>query len=338
MARKIRWLRPQYVYESVSRTVDRQFLFKPNHHPYNPLLEQSCPIESLDPRNDIIPKPSVINVIGASVGRALQKYPIRIHWFESNINHLHVGFSFDRAQMGNAAAFHRDTKSLIARELNRTWEREGNFFSGRSKIHPCLDDASAERHLLYALTNPVKDGLVEQVSDSPLFSTYHFQAKGKALRFWYIDYEAYYLAGGCRKKNHRLKDYLKWVTWECAPLPSHEKMTINQRQTWVRQQVRKIETEKKMTQRKSGNSYIGKAGLFALNPRSRPNHPKTSSPDPLCHAANLDLAKQYKKEWREFLNQFIQASADYRNGYFHREFPEGSYRPPLVTVYYASGL
>lgn len=338
MSRKIRWLRPQNLYESTSRTVDRQFLFKPNHHPKNPLLEQDCPLEALDPNNDIIPRPSVINIIGASIGRALRENPIQIHWYESNINHLHVGFSFDRAQMGNAAAFHRDSKSLIARELNRTWEREGDFFSARSKIHPCLDDETAERHLLYALTNPVKDGLVEQVSASPLFSTYHFQAKGKPLRFWYIDYEAYYLAGGSRKKSHRLKDYLKWVEWECTPLPKHAKMTIHQRRTWVRQQVRQIEAAKKMTHRDTGKSFIGKPGLFALNPRDRPMHPTPSGPDPLCHAANLETAKQYKREWQEFLNQFIQASADYRNGFLHREFPEGSYRPPLVTVYYASAL
>jgi hypothetical protein len=338
MARKIRWLRPHLLYESTFRTVDRQFLFKPNHHPQNPLLEQSCPLESLDPNNDIIPKPSVINVIGSSIGRALQEYPIQIHWYESNINHLHVGFSFDRAQMGNAAAFHRDSKSVIARELNRTWGREGDFFAARSKIHPCLDDASAAHHFLYALTNPVKDGLVEEVSGSPLFSTYHFQAKGKSLRFWYIDWEAYYLAGGARKKKHRIKDYLKWVEWACTPLPKHEKMTVHQRQTWVRKQVREIETAKKKAQRDAGNSFLGKAGLFGLNPRSRPKHPKPSGPDPLCHAATPERVKQYKKEWREFLNRYIQASADYRNGYLHREFPEGSYRPPLVTVYYASSL
>jgi len=58
---------------------------------------------------------------------------------------------------------------------------------------------------------------------------------------------------------------------------------------------------------------------------------------PLCHAADKELAKEYKKQWREFVHQFIQASADYRSGYFHREFPEGSYRPPLVKLYSGEG-
>jgi hypothetical protein len=38
------------------------------------------------------------------------------------------------------------------------------------------------------------------------------------------------------------------------------------------------------------------------------------------------------------MDQFIQASADYRSGYFEREFPDGSFRPPLVTIYSASKL
>jgi hypothetical protein len=32
------------------------------------------------------------------------------------------------------------------------------------------------------------------------------------------------------------------------------------------------------------------------------------------------------------MDQFIQASADCRSGYFEREFPDGSFRPPLVTL------
>jgi hypothetical protein len=99
MARKIRRLQPHIVYESTFSTVDRQFLIKPNHHPHNALLEQSCSLEALDPKNDIVPKPSVINVIGASIGRALQEYRIQIQWYESNINHLHASFSFNRSQM-----------------------------------------------------------------------------------------------------------------------------------------------------------------------------------------------------------------------------------------------
>ena len=338
MSGKIRWVIPHQVYESTIRTVDRNFLFKPNHHPDNPLLAESCPPEALDMNNDIIPSPSIINIIGAAIGRALEKHPIQIHCFEANMTHLHEEFSATDEQVDNVAAFFRDVHSLIARGINKTWDREGHVFGARPRIHPCLDEASAEKHLLYAVTNAVKDNLLESVSKSPLFSTYSHQAKGEKLRFWYIDYEAYWAVGGDRKKTHRLKDYLKWVEWHCTPLPGQAAMTERQRQTWMRRQVREIETDARQTRKDAGKSVLGKDALFAVDPRGRPKDPKISGQEPLCHAADPERAKEYKKSWQFFMDQFIAASIDYRNGDFNREFPAGSYRPPLVSIYSASKL
>ena len=92
----------------------------------------------------------------------------------------------------------------------------------------------------------------------------------------------------------------------------------------------------KKKRKESGRTVIGKKRLFEEDPRNRPENPKKSGREPLCHASDPELAKEYQKSWREFLNQFIPASADYRNGYFDREFPDGSFRPPLVSVYTAS--
>ena len=338
MGNLIRWIQPYQVYELTMRTVDRQFLFKPNHHPKNPLLADSCPLDALNMNNDIIPDSSIINTIGSAVGRALEKYPVQIHCFESNITHLHEKFSVNEEQRGNLPSFLRSTHSLIARGVNKTWEREGHLFAARSRFHPCLDDQSAEQKLIYAVTNTVKDNLVDTVAQSPFFSTYSHQAFGDDLRFWYIDYEAYWAAGGDRKQGHRLKNYLRWVTWECTPLPNHAGRTMHQRRTWLRQQVRDAEKSAREKRKSSGGSVIGKKRLFEEDPRNRPENPKKSSKEPLCHASDPELVKEYKKSWREFLDSFIPASADYRNGYFDREFPDGSFRPPLISIYSASAL
>ena len=157
MASKIRWVKPNQVYESTVRTVDRTFLFKPNHHPDNPLLAERTPLNALDPNNGIIPEPSIINIIGSAVGRALKKHPIQIHCFEASVNHLHEEFSATDEQVDHLADFFRATHSLIARGVNKTWDREGHVFGGRARVHPCVDDAAAEQKLLYAVTNPVKD-------------------------------------------------------------------------------------------------------------------------------------------------------------------------------------
>jgi hypothetical protein len=179
MANRVRWVVPDRVYESTVRTVDRNFLFKPNHHPDNRLLANTSPLNALDMSNDIIPEPSIINIIGAAVGRALEKYPIRLHCFEANTSHLHEEYSVTEEQVDNLAGFLRSVHSLIARGVNKTWGREGHVFGARARIHVCADDEAAEQKLLYAITNPVKDNLLDTVSKSPLFSTYEHQAKGE---------------------------------------------------------------------------------------------------------------------------------------------------------------
>ncbi len=97
MGSLIRWVQPNQVYELTMRTVDRQFLFKPNHHPQNPLLANTCPRNALDMNNDILPEPSIINTIGSAVGRALERYPLQVYCFEFNINHDHPMFSANEA-------------------------------------------------------------------------------------------------------------------------------------------------------------------------------------------------------------------------------------------------
>lgn len=72
-------------------------------------------------------------------------------------------------------------------------------------------------------------------------------------------------------------------------------------------------------------------------PEGSPEESQEKRPRALCHATDKELAKEHRRQRRKLLHRFIQASADYRNGYFHRELPKGSYRPPWVTPYKAEG-
>ena len=99
----------------------------------------------------------------------------------------------------------------------------------------------SQQQLFYALTNTVKDHLADKVTKAPFFSTFDHLATGKPLKFWYIDWDAYWQAGGPLKKKHRPKDYLTWVEFEMAPLPAWQNLTESQRQTRVRKTVREPE-------------------------------------------------------------------------------------------------
>jgi hypothetical protein len=338
MGCRIRQFVPGVVYSVSVRCNDRQFLFKPNHDPASPLLDASCSPAALDPKNDLVPIPSVINIIGACLGRAQLRHPIRIHWFECNLHHLHIGFSVDDAAMRESVApFFRTLLSGIARQVNKLWGRENHVFGERYRAEPCLDDAAAEQQLLYAVANPVKDGQVARVVESPFFTTFRHAGRGEPLRFWTIDFAGWWRKGGPRKGN-RVKDFLTWVPVELSPLPALSALTEHQRQARMRHLLRDAERAAAEQIALEGRGVVGVDALRRLDPRDRPRSPKESGQQPLCHASDATARRDFERQWRELLQEHRRASFDFRAGYFEREFPDGTYRPPLITPYSASRL
>ena len=319
---RIRMLEPNVVYNVSTRAVDRCFLLSPNHHPDMPLLHRGCPREALDPSNDIMPVPSTINVVGSAVGRALQKAPINIHAFESNSNHIHQIISADEEHMANLVPFERNANSLIARGMNKILEREGAFFSGRYRMEACVDDEKAQQKLFYSLTNVVKDGLVEKVSQSPFFSTFKHQATGKTLRYWYIDYEGYWAAGGDSNTKIRLKDFLKWVNIETTPLPAWEPLPEHRRQSRIRQGVREIEQSVAEERKRDDRKVIGVQVLFERDPRSRSDAPNDSGPQPLCHSSTKEGYLAYRAKYRAFRDEYNQGLERLQAGHVGARVPD----------------
>jgi hypothetical protein len=302
------------------------------------LLHRSCPSNALDKGNDLVPKPSTINIIGAAFARALAKHPVRLHWLASNVNHLHFGFSVDEESRRELKAFLQQAHSLIARQINAMYQREGHLFAGKARFTTCRDDAAAEQQLFYALLNPVKDGLVERVADTPFMSVFEHLASGVPLRFWYIDYEAWWGAGGPQKKGNRLKKYLRWVELPLTPLPGWAELTTRQVRTRIRRHVSELEQVAERERKAGRRKVVGVAALYRLDPRSRPSTPRSSGPQPLCHASDKETRKAFGRDWRELLREYRRASSDYRQGNWEREFPDGTYPPPLVTIYNTSAL
>jgi len=129
MGSRLRLIEPDVVFAGAQRCNDRAFLFRPNHRADNKQLALGCDPDSLDPKNDKHPVPSIINIIGSSIGRALEKYPIELHSFETNINHQHNLFSASIDQLDNVPSFFRTANSSIAVHTNKAWRRTGKVFS-----------------------------------------------------------------------------------------------------------------------------------------------------------------------------------------------------------------
>jgi hypothetical protein len=329
---RIRIIEPHLVYSGTHRTVDQCFLFAPNHHAENRLLAAACHPDALNPGNDFMPVPSILNIQGFATARALQLADIRLHWLESNINHYHCGMSVAPEQMQNFAPFFRNMNSGIARGVNKTHRRTGAVFAGPYRVSPCLDEASVEDRLRYSIMNVVKDGQIASLEENPFFSTFRQLAFGESQWFWGIDWDAYHLNGSKRVKTHRPKDYLYWLELKLDPLPGWEHLDVAQRQRRVQQIANDAALEIKDRRNAEKRIVAGVPALCKIDPRSRPENPAATGSQPICHTVDRQKYINYRNLMQEILCAYTPASWDYRHGDHERVFPFGTFRPPRCTL------
>ncbi|MDX2480470.1 MAG: hypothetical protein QNK24_09035, partial [Desulfuromusa sp.] len=99
-----------------------------------------------------------------------------------NINHEQNGIAAlsDSAEhLNNLTQFKKTFHRLIAEGINRHLGREGAVFSTPARTVECLDNESVEQQFFYAMTNPVKDDLVDRIAHWKGFSSYDQLALGK---------------------------------------------------------------------------------------------------------------------------------------------------------------
>ena len=308
MANRPRWIRNDATYSEVQRTVDRCFLFKPDE-----ITRQ---------------------IIGSSAGRALQKFPVKLYWLDFNIDHKQNGIkplSDEPEHIQNYAKFNQLFNSLVARGINKHLGREGAIYSSRNRSTEAVDDQSLEQQLFYAVTNPVKDGLVDRVANWKGFSSYIQLATGEVERFRYIDWSAWHKAGGKRNKKSP-EAYVKTVEVKLTPIPAWEHMTVPQRQAYFRREVRKLEQKFREERESEGRSVMGPRSLEKLDHREHPKKPAERTNKPICHASTVEAANEYRERLRAFWDEYYKASDLWRRGVHSVEFPRGSFKPPDIRA------
>lgn len=308
MARRPRRFTADAAFCEVQRTVDRQFLFKPD--------------------------PAVRNIIGAAAGRAQRRFPVKLYWLDFNINHKQTGreaLSDSPEHIQNLVRFDQLFNSLVAHGINRLLGREGPLYSTRNRSEEATDDASLEQQLLYAVTNPVKDGLVERVAHWKGVSSYHQLATGAVDRYTYTDWTAWHRAGGKRSKKPP-EAFTETVEVELSPLPAWEGLPAHKRQALFRRRVRELEQDYREQREREGRRVMGKRKLEKLDPRARPKTRKPRTRQPLVHASTVAGRREFEAGWRSYLEAYYRASNQYLEGLHDVEFPTGSFKPPLINV------
>lgn len=307
MSRRIRWLKADAAYCQTQGTVDRQFLFKPTEE--------------------------VRNIIGSAAGRALKKYPVKLYFLDFNINHEHAGkapLSNDPKHLENVVRFDQLFNSLVARGLNQLYGREGPLFASRSRIDEATDDKALEQQLFYAVTNPVKDGLVERAAHWNGVSSYHQLATGEPDTYRYFDWTAWHKASREKRKNRSA--FWREVKVELTPLPAWEGMSPAKRQAHFRREVRRYEQSFREERERAGQGVLGPRRLAKVDPRDRPKRPRVPSNQPVCHSSSPEGANEYKESLRAYMERYRYSSDMWLRGAWEVEFPSGSIRPPPLMV------
>jgi REP element-mobilizing transposase RayT len=278
------------------------------------------------------------NIMGSVLGRALKLYPVKIHSFDTNINHFHCLFSAAPEQVQNISKFLRYLNGQSAKQLNLHYGRKGRVWSSRARVIPVVDDDAVVQRLAYAACNVVKDGMVEKASLWPGFSTHDQLAHGKRQTFTYLDRTAWWQAGGGWEKVPKEK-YMRQVTVETSPLPGWEDLKPHERQARYRRLVKDQEKELKGLREKERRQVMGRKGLMETDPFATPTSPKKPTPMPKCHASTKENRKSFIEEvLKPFWEAYFRASALFLDGIIDIEFPQGSIPPPITTIYTRSRL
>ncbi len=257
-------------------------------------------------------------VIGAAVARAQARHGVQVMALVVMSNHLHL---LVRTPRLNLAAFMRDVKSAIGRDMNLLYGRVGTLWSRRYDVQDVLDDGAALERALYILGNPAQAGLLE---DGRAFGrarlAYGLDERDE-LDFEYLDRTAWHRAG----RPDDLDPFFRTARLRLSPLPALEASA----RTALRAASRRHEDDVRRGRHAQGKRRVlGLRRLATTAPFDRPEHPKRGR-RPYCFATTRSRSQEHYRQNREIHRAFDLAVA--RATSHVGMFPPGTY-PPVHAI------
>ena len=299
--RGIRHLEPDRVWSITTRTVNAEYLLRPD-------------VETTE-------------LIGFHLAKALHRFPGTVlYLFAAMSNHLHKATQDPESTL---SAFMCYFLSNLARDINKVRRRSGPVFAQRFSSTPVLDDESLAERLVYGILNPVKAGLVDRHEDWPgvlvwsgsdgprTFRRFRQRAFDKALR----------VSRRMGTPEPTREQFMESYELRLSPLP--DGMSIED----ILARVRAEEARFREERRENEEQVLGKEAVVEQDVRSRPENPKHSI-KPLCHTISEVLREEFRKSWRALMGEYLEASAAWRAGKWRTSFPEYTFRP---WVHFAVG-
>ncbi len=245
---------------------------------------------------------------------AAQRYELEVYWLSVMSNHHHDGV---RDTQSNCPKFLQYFHGLLARCLNVHLARWENFWSAEQSGVLHLGDADAIfDKMIYALTNPVKDHLVDKALNWPGFNSLRYQLSDKPVVVkrpdWFFD------------KNG---DMPEQVELSFARPPEFAHLSQQEWADKIRAAVAIEEEKAAMHRKQTGRTILGRKAILRQSPYSWPKtctnrrelRPRVASKNKWRRIELLKADKKFQLRYREAFERRRAGEVDV-------EFPYGTYQ------------
>ena len=245
---------------------------------------------------------------------AAQKYQIDVYWLSVLSNHHHPGV---KDKLANYPEFLGYFHSLLARCLNAHHGRYESFWSNEQSGVLLLGDGEAIfDKMIYALTNPVKDHLVDRVLNWPGFNSLRYQLSGKPVVVerpkWFFDEDG---------------DMPEQVELKFVRPPEFAHLSQQEWTDKIRAAVAEQERIAAEARKETGRRIVGRKAILRQSPHSSPKTrakrrgmvPRVASKNKKRRVALLAARKRFQERYRD---AFIRRSS----GESGVVFPYGTYK------------
>jgi putative transposase len=278
---------PGQTYMITRRCTQRQFLMRPDRETNNAFLY--C------------------------LAEAATRYRIQVLFTLAMSNHHHTGI-YDPD--GNYPAFLEHFHKFFAKCQNTLRGRRENFWSSeQTSVVRLVDPNDAIRKMVYALTNPVKDGLVEKAHHWPGITSLDSLLHGKPLV--------------ATRPRHFFRDeggMPEAVALTFARPQGFEHLSPSEFANLVGAEIQRVEEAAALDRAQTGKPLLGRRGVL-----SQPWSDRSRSDEPL---GELNPRLAVRSKWsriealarnRAFRDAYIAARASFITGIREVIFPAGTY-------------
>jgi REP element-mobilizing transposase RayT len=243
---------------------------------------------------------------------AANRTGVRVLAFLAHSNHHHTIVLDPHGRMPEfLEGFHK----LVAKHQNALRGRWENFWASEATSVVELADAEATlARITYALTNPVKDHLVERADQWPGASSLHANLDDMALHA--------HRPRNFFRKDGALPETIRLV---CIRPPGFETLSHNDWRTLLSDRIRAVEVKAIGDRRQDNRHILGRAAVLRQRPTERPrSHEPRRQLSPRVASINKWARIEAIQRNKAFLAAY-QAARDLWQSGFDAIFPVGTY-------------